>query len=133
MFCYSHGKAKKKQKRRLLYDLLFTWKSEKRLPECLGKGTRGRVVFQKREPLSAWNRALGEGLFKNNGKCSSLSAWDKALGEEDLKKTVDGTDGVKSFPSVRFLALGEDLFPVSRIPDRSSPSVALGEGFPECI
>jgi hypothetical protein len=77
--------------------------------------------------------ALGEGLFKNNGKCSSLSAWDKALGEEDLKKTVDGTDGVKSFPSVRFLALGEDLFPVSRIPDRSSPSVALGEGFPEYI
>jgi hypothetical protein len=79
-------KSKKKQKRRLLYDLLFTWKSEKRLPECLGKGTRGRVVFQKREPLSAWNGALGEGLFKNNEKCSSLSAWDKALGEEDLKK-----------------------------------------------
>jgi hypothetical protein len=58
MFCYSHGKAKK-QKRRLLYDLLFTWKSEKRLPECLGKGTRGRVVFQKREPPSAWDGGMG--------------------------------------------------------------------------
>jgi hypothetical protein len=30
--------------------------------------------------------ALGEGLFKNNGKCSSLSAWDEALGEEDFFK-----------------------------------------------
>jgi hypothetical protein len=31
------------------------------------------------------------------------------------------------------LALGEDLFPVNHFPGRSSPSVALGEGFPECF
>jgi hypothetical protein len=39
----------------------------------------------------------------------------------------------KSSPSVRFLALGEEFFPVSRFPGSSSPSVALGEGFPECF
>jgi hypothetical protein len=31
------------------------------------------------------------------------------------------------------LALGEELFPVRSIPGSSSPSVALGEGFPECF
>jgi hypothetical protein len=31
------------------------------------------------------------------------------------------------------LALGEELFPVSRFPGSSSPSVALGEGFLECF
>jgi hypothetical protein len=31
------------------------------------------------------------------------------------------------------MALGEELFPVSRFPGSSSPSVALGEGFPECF
>jgi hypothetical protein len=31
------------------------------------------------------------------------------------------------------LALGEGLFPVRGIPGGSSPSVALGEGFPECF
>jgi hypothetical protein len=44
--------------------------SKKGTPECLGWG----------------HGALGEGLFKNNGKCSSLSAWDEALGEEDFLK-----------------------------------------------
>jgi hypothetical protein len=39
----------------------------------------------------------------------------------------------KPSPSVRFLALGEDLFPVNHFPGSSSPSVALGEGFPECF
>jgi hypothetical protein len=39
----------------------------------------------------------------------------------------------KSSPSVRFLALGEELYPVSRFPGSSFPSVALGEGFPECF
>jgi hypothetical protein len=39
----------------------------------------------------------------------------------------------KSSPSARFLALGEELFPVRSIPGSSSPSVALGEGFPECF
>jgi hypothetical protein len=31
------------------------------------------------------------------------------------------------------MALGEDIFPVRGIPGGSSPSVALGEGFPECF
>jgi hypothetical protein len=31
------------------------------------------------------------------------------------------------------MALGEELFPVRSIPGSSSPSVALGEGFPECF
>jgi hypothetical protein len=39
----------------------------------------------------------------------------------------------KASPSVLFLALGEALFPVRGIPGGSSPSVALGEGFPECF
>jgi hypothetical protein len=30
------------------------------------------------------------------------------------------------------VALGEGLFPVSGFPRSSSPTVALGEGFPEC-
>jgi hypothetical protein len=45
---------------------------------------------------------------------------------------VLGRHSGKASPSVRFLTLGEDLFPVRGIPGGSSPSVALGEGFPEC-
>jgi hypothetical protein len=39
----------------------------------------------------------------------------------------------KASPSARKLALGEGRFPVRSIPGRSSPSVALGEAFPECF
>jgi hypothetical protein len=39
----------------------------------------------------------------------------------------------KASPSARDLALGEGLFPVKRFPGRPSPSVALGEAFPECF
>jgi hypothetical protein len=46
---------------------------------------------------------------------------------------VLGWHSGKASPSVRFLALGEDLFPVKGIPRGSSPSVALEEGFPECF
>jgi hypothetical protein len=46
---------------------------------------------------------------------------------------VLGRHSGKASPSVRFLTLGEDLFPVRGIPGGSSPSVALGEGFPECL
>jgi hypothetical protein len=54
---------------------------------------------------------------------------------------ADGTDSVrvlgrhsgKASLSVQFLALREDLFPVRGITGGSSPSVALGEGFPECF
>jgi hypothetical protein len=57
------------------------------------------------------------------------------------KKMADGTDSVrvlgrhsgKASLSVQFLALREDLFPVRGITGGSSPSVALGEGFPECF
>jgi hypothetical protein len=54
----------------------------------------------------------------------------KTLGEGE----GNGTDAVNtSSPSVRYVALGEELFPVSCFPGSSSPSVALGEGFPECF
>jgi hypothetical protein len=70
-----------------------------------------------------------------------ISSPSATLGEE-LKK-VDGTAVLnlprvlpwhsgKPSPSVRFFALREDLFPVNRFPGSSSPSVALGEAFPEC-
>jgi hypothetical protein len=59
----------KKQKRRLLYDLLFSWKRKKSFPGCLGKGTRGRVVLKKGKcsAASAWDGAHREGLFKKKG------------------------------------------------------------------
>jgi hypothetical protein len=54
----------------------------------------------------------------------------KTLGEGE----GNGTDAVNtSSPSVWYVALGEELFPVSCFPGSSSPSVALGEGFPECF
>jgi hypothetical protein len=39
----------------------------------------------------------------------------------------------KASPTAPDLALGEGLFPVSNVPGRPSPSVALGEAFPECF
>jgi hypothetical protein len=46
---------------------------------------------------------------------------------------ADGTDGVKSSPSARDLALGEGLYPVNGFPGSPSPIVALEEAFPECF
>jgi hypothetical protein len=60
MLCLSQGKAKKK-----------------RLPECLSRGTRGRVVF-----------------FKKKGTYSSPSAWDGSLGEEDFLKKSNFSSSV---------------------------------------
>jgi hypothetical protein len=98
--------------------------------------------------------ALGEEISKKK----QISSPSVALGEEVAKKKKflprvlrsgkskkNPVDGVKSSPrvlpwhsgksssSVRFLALGEELFPVSRFPGSSSQSVALGECFPECF
>jgi hypothetical protein len=70
-----------------------------------------------------------------------------ALGEEVLKKRrmtltasnlprVLGRHSGKASPSARDLALGEGLFPVNGFTGHSgkpSPSVALGEAFPECF
>jgi hypothetical protein len=73
-------------------------------PECC---TRGRVFFwKKKRPAVRTALTLPRVLRWHSGKAS---------------------------PSVRFLALEEGLFPVERIPGSSSPSVALGEGFPECF
>ena len=101
------------------------------------------------------------GLWLSGKTPSSPSVWAAALGEEGffpecctrgriffLKK--EGNDAgwsptasillrviaqlsEKPSPSARFLALGEDVFPVKRYPGQSFLSVALGEGFSECI
>jgi hypothetical protein len=47
------------------------------------------------------------------------------------KKEQQFANGASS--SARDLALGEGCFPVKSVPGSSSPSVALGEGFPECF
>jgi hypothetical protein len=54
----------------ILMLILSQAKAKKNFPECLSRGTRGRVVFSKK------------------GEYSSPSAWDGALGEEEffLKK-----------------------------------------------
>jgi hypothetical protein len=54
-----------------IYALYVTRKSKnKDFPECLRRGTWGRVVF----------------FLKKMGIYSSPSAWDGALGEEDFLK-----------------------------------------------
>jgi hypothetical protein len=85
-------------------------------PECC---TRGRD-FKKKE-ISSPSVALGEEFLK---KIRSTVL--------NLPRVLPWLSG-KPSPSVRFLALGEELFPVSRFPGSPSPSVALGEGFRECF
>jgi hypothetical protein len=90
------------KKEACIYDLLFTLKSKKRgFPECLSKGTRGRIV-------------LKNGI--KNGKCSSLSALDGALGEEGFKRISN------FFPEC---TRGRGFFLKKR--KFSSPSVAVRE------
>jgi len=96
---------------------------------------------------SVWAAALGEeGLFLECLSYGSRGRGCLPLGEEFFKTSkrrrlpttastlplVLGRLSGKPFPSARYLALGEDVFPVKRYFGHSSPSVALGEGFPEC-
>jgi hypothetical protein len=127
-------------------------------PSACAFGTRGRL-FKKTKGASpsacAW--ALGEEVFKkkieflprvlHSGKRfqnKKRNFFPKCCTRGRVKKretapTVlnrprgGGWHSGKASPSVRFLALGEGLFPVRGIPGGSSPSVALGEGFPECF
>jgi hypothetical protein len=68
--------------------------------------------------------ALGEEVFpKKKRTAPTVSNLPRVLGRHSGKAS----------PSVRFLALGEDLFLVRGVPGGSSPSVALREGLPECF
>jgi len=90
-------------------------------PECLGCGSRGRGFLP---------RVLHSGknfFLKKEGNDAGWSPTASIL----LRVLAQLSE--KPFPSARFLALGEDVFPVKRYPGQSSPGVALGEGFPECI
>jgi hypothetical protein len=89
-------------------------------PECCA---RGRGFLFKKKNFFPECCTRGRGFFKKNGRASTAS---------NLSRVLVWHSG-KASPSVRFLALGEDLFPVRGIPGRSSPSVTLGEGFLECI
>ena len=129
-------------------------------PECLGCGSRGRGRLPRVHGLwlsgkrvsspSVCAAALGEeGVFPECLDCSSRGreCFSRVLhsGKIFFKKemTPAATNGVNSSPSAR-TAL-EEAFPertifgsrrrrLSReeVPRGSSPSVALGEGFPEC-
>jgi hypothetical protein len=65
----------------------------------------------------------GRGFSKKKRMAPTVLTLPRALGRHSGKAS----------PSVRILTLGEELFPVGGIPGGSSPSVALGEGFPECF
>jgi hypothetical protein len=117
-------------------DILF--------PECLGWGTRGRRFFKKIEFLP---RVLHSGKMIFIKK--KINCFPECCGEEVFQKKrlttptasnlsqVLGRHSGKASPSVRFLALGEDLFPMRGIPGGTT----LGEAgflecfgaFPECI
>ena len=92
-------------------------------PECLNFGTRQRV-FKKKIQKSFPSVALGEENKKKNnvGRRPTASSFPR----------VPARHSAKPSPSARFLTLGEGDFPVRGLAGGSSPSVALGEGFPEC-
>jgi hypothetical protein len=83
------------------------------LPRVLGMGHSGKRIFFKKIDFLPQVLHSGKRIFYKNDKFLSRV--------------------LHSGKSVRFLALGEDLFPVRGIPGSSSSSVALGEGFPECF
>jgi hypothetical protein len=77
-------------------------------PVCLGWGTRGRGLIEKQISISSPGVALGEeDFFKKINFFPECCTRGRVF----FKKTLDGTDGVKSSPS-----------------DRTT----LWEGFPEC-
>jgi hypothetical protein len=88
-------------------------------PECFGWGTRGRG-FKKFSNFFP-ECCTREEVFEKK--------WWTAPTVSNLSRVLVWHSG-KASPCVRFLALGEDLFPVRDIPSRSSPSVALGRVFP---
>ena len=114
-------------------------------PECLCCGTRGRGIFFKKNkflPRVPELRHSAKSILKKKIQKSFPSV---ALGEENQKKNnvgrrptasslprVPARHSAKPSPSARFLTLGEGDFPVRGLAGGSSPSVALGEGFPEC-
>ena len=113
-------------------------------PECLCCGTRGRGIFIKKTNFfpECLNFGTRQRVFKKKIQKSFPSV---ALGEENQKKNdvghrptasslprVPARHSAKPSPSARFLTLGEGDFPVRGLAGGSSPSVALGEGFPEC-
>ena len=112
-----------------LYIYIFTWKSKK----------QKKKIFRVASP-SVWAAALGEeGFFPECCTRGRIFFLKKEGNDADWSPTASILPRVlaqlseKPSPSARFLALGEDVFPVKRYPGQSSPSVALGEGFPECI
>jgi hypothetical protein len=96
----------------------FFLKIKKFFPECC---TRGRGIFFKKNLPRVLHS--GKRIFKKKQTTRTALNLPRVLGRHSGKAS----------PSVRFLALGEGIFPVRGIPGGSSPSVALGEGFPECF
>ena len=99
-------------------------------PECLGSGSRRRGCFprvpgqqlsgKRMSSLSAWAAALGEdGVFP---ECCTRGRFFLTSKRRRLPPTTStfplmlGRLSRKPSPSVRFLALGEDIFPVKRYP-----------------
>ena len=132
-----------------IYALLFTWKSKKQKKRILEVASPSACVvalgkegfFFKKTNFFAECLSCGtrQRVFKKKIQKSFPSV---ALGEENKKKTtsangvslprVPARHSAKPSPSARFSTLGEGAFPVRGLAGGSSPSVALGEGFPEC-
>jgi hypothetical protein len=109
-------------------------KKDRAFPECLGNWHSGKI-FQKKMNFFPECCTRGRGSKKRNffPECCTGGRVKKIPSTAlNLPRVLPWHSG-KSSLSVRFLALGEELFPVSRFPGSSSPSVALGEGFPECF
>ena len=134
-----------------IYALLFTWKSKKQKKRILEVASPSACAvalgkegfFLKKTNFFAECLSCGtrQRVFKKNQK----SFPSVALGEENQKKNnvgrrptasslprVPARHSAKPSPSARFLTLGEGDFSVRGLAGGSSPSVALGEGFPEC-
>jgi hypothetical protein len=149
MLYLSHGKAKEKKRKkkkrkgrsRVHGHLAFgkgKLKKRRDRPRVPGHLTLGEGKIKKKDrglPRVPGHLALGEEVKKTNffPECCTRGRVKKIRSTAlNLPRVLPWHSG-KPSPSVRFLALGEDLFPVSRFPGSSSPSVALGEGFPECL
>ena len=93
-------------------------------PECLNCGTRQRVFKKKFKNLS---RVLHSG--------KKIKKKENGVGRRPTASSlprVAARHSTKPSPSARFSTLREGAFPVGGLAGGSSPSVALGEGFPEC-
>jgi hypothetical protein len=109
------------------------------LPRVLGMGHSGKRIFKKIKFLSRVQH-LGKMIFikKENflprvlhsGKSFFKKKRRTVLTVLILPRVLGRHSG-KASPSARDLALGEGLFPVKHFPGRPSPSVAVGEAFPE--